>query len=53
MKIDKKQLRKFRETFQKENKVKLSDEEAGDALENLVNFFDLLIQFDQKKRVKR
>jgi hypothetical protein len=52
MDINKKQLQKFREVFQKEHKVKLSEEEAREAMENLINYFDLLIQFDQEDKRK-
>jgi len=42
----------FKETFQKEFGVELSEKETKEAAGNLVNFFYLLWQFDQEDKQK-
>ena len=52
MKIDGQKLFEFKEAFKKDYGLELTDEEAGEIAENLVNFFDLLWRWDTEDRQK-
>jgi hypothetical protein len=52
MKINKGSISKFRTAFYSDAGIKLNDEKAQISLGNLVNFFDLLWQFDQEDKEK-
>lgn len=52
MKDDNDQRNQFKTSIKKTHGVEMSDEDAKTALENLVNFFDLLHRFDQEDKQK-
>ncbi len=49
MTIDEKDLAKWKATFAKDGIVYKTDEEYREAISNLVGFFDILIEIDQKQ----
>jgi len=50
MTIDDKDLAKWKATFAKDGIVYKTDEEYREAISNLVGFFDILIEIDQKQK---
>lgn len=52
MNINENTIFEFKSAFSKDTGIKLDDKRAGICLENLVNFFDLLWQFDQEDKQK-
>lgn len=51
MTIDDKDLAKWKTTFAKDGIVYETDEEYREAVSNLVGFFEILIEIDQKQKV--
>ena len=52
MKINEDTISKFKRAISNDTGVKFDDKKAKIGLENLVNFFDLLWQFDQEDKQK-
>lgn len=52
MKADESVLKKFKNSFLKEYRLALSDQDAELALQNLTDFFALLYQFDLDDKKK-
>lgn len=52
MKINEDSILEFKNAFNKDTGISLDDKRVGICLENLVNFFDLLWQYDCEDRQK-
>lgn len=50
--ISQKHLEKFKELFKRKYGVEYSDDEAKEAVQNLVSYFELLISIDKHNKQK-
>ena len=51
--LSEKSIQKFKKIFKEDYGVEYSDEEAREASENLVGFFDLLYKIDKRNKNKK
>ena len=51
--LSEKSIQKFKKIFKEDYGVEYSDEEAREAAENLVGFFDLLYKIDKRNKNKK